>query len=287
MKFFRIIGMFLLAAHMMASISGCSSRTGQPLENADNTIIYPPKNADDISANIILCRKISKTSGKPIGAGTTFEIRDKENLRALIQLQNREKQTKDLWFHVDWIGPNGKSFFLKSTILHAADSASDLNSSVSISPELRQPGEYRIKLYLFRELIAEKIFTLIPDNGIDENEVKASIILCRKIDKETGLPVEIDSSFRIRKKGKMNAIIDLTNLNPDEDDRELKFRLEWSDDEGNAFFKKKVDFIPTDTIAQLTSSISITPEKREAGVYWFRIYQSNKVLAERRFELYH
>ncbi len=287
MKFLRIIGMFLLSAFLMASIYGCSSRTGQPLENADNTIIYPPKNADDISANIILCRKISKTSGKPIGAGTTFEIKDRENLRALIQLQNREKKTKDLWFHVDWIGPNGKSFFVKSTILHAADSASELNSSVSISPELRQPGECRIKLYLFRELIAEKIFTLIPDNGIDENEVKASIILCRKIDKETGLPVEIDSSFRIRKKGKMNAIIDLTNLNPDEDDRELKFRLEWSDDEGNAFFKKKVDFIPTDTVAQLTSSISITPEKREAGIYWFRIYQSNKVLAERRFELYH
>lgn len=287
MKFLRIIGMFLLSAFLMASISGCSSRTGQPLDNEDNTIIYPPKNADDISANIILCRKISKTSGKPIGAGTTFEIKDRENLRALIQLQNREKKTKDLWFHVDWIGPNGKSFFVKSTILHAADSASDLNSSVSISPELRQPGEYRIKLYLFRELIAEKIFTLIPDNGIDENEVKASIILCRKIDKETGLPVEIDSSFKIRKKGKMNAIIDLTNLNPDEDDRELKFRLEWSDDEGNAFFKKKVDFIPTDTVAQLTSSISITPEKREAGIYWFRIYQSNKVLAEKRFELYH
>ena len=287
MKILQLTGLFLFAACFVTGISGCSTRSGTPVENQDKTIIYPAKSADDVSANIILCRKISKTSGKPIGAGTLFEIKDRENLRALIQLENREKQTNDLWFHVDWIDPNGKSFFLKSTNLHAGDSASDLNSSVSITPELRQPGEYRIKVYLFRELIAEKIFTLIPDNGIDENEVKASVILCRKIDKETGLPVEADSSFKIRKKGKMNAIVNLTNLNPDDDERELKFRLEWSDDKGDTFFKKKVDFIPTDTITQLTSSISINPEKREAGVYYFRVYQSNKILAEKRFELYH
>lgn len=287
MKLTKHTWLFLFLVSILAAISGCSSRNGVPVENEDKTIIYPAKNADDISANIILCRKISKTSGKPIGAGTVFEIKDRENLRALIQLENREKQTNDLWFHVDWIGPNGKSFFLKSTILHAGDSASDLNSSVSITPELREPGEYRIKLYLFRELIAEKIFTLIPDNGIDENEVKASVILCRKIDKETGLPIEVDSSFKIRKKGKMNAIVNLTNLNPDDDERELKFRLEWSDDKGDTFFKKKVDFIPTDTIMQLTSSISINPEKREAGVYYFRVYQSGRMLSEKRFELYH
>lgn len=275
----------LVLVFSIVMIAGCSGRSDKPFLDENQTIIYPPKNADDLTARMILCRKISKKTGKPIGSGTVFKIKEKENLRAVVDLENAFAHcSRDLMFHFDWIKPDGKSLFLKPVTLSPDDSTNSISSSISISPDVRQPGEYLLKLYYFRELIAEKKFTLIAMLDPNEDDVTAALTLCKRIDKETSLPVDVDSVFKIRKKGKVQLIAELGNL-PVDDDEELKFRIEWTDREGNSFFKKKFDILPTDSIQTISSSIAISPDKREPGDYLVRVYLSNQLLAEKKFEL--
>lgn len=267
-------------------ISGCSSRSNEATFDEDQTTIYPPKNSDGLTAKITLCRKISKKTGKPVGAGTVFKIKDKENLRAVVDLENVFAEKKrDLMFHFDWIKPDGKSLFFKPVTLSPGDSTSSISSSISIAPEVRQPGEYLLRLYYFRELIAEKKFTLVTMSYPAEDDVTATLTLCKRIDKDTGEPVDVDSVFKIRKKGKLQVLANLGNL-PVDDDEELKFRIEWIDPEGNSFFKKKFDILPADTAATISSSISITPDKRGAGNYRAQLYLSNKLIVEKQFRLF-
>ncbi|MBE0637144.1 MAG: hypothetical protein IH598_01320 [Bacteroidales bacterium] len=276
-----LIGLFVT----LVAISGCSSRSSVPFADEDQTIIYPPKSPDDISATITLCRKISKKTGKPVGAGTVFKIKEKENLRAVIDLENAFTHgNRALMFHFDWIKPDGKSLFLKPVTLSPGDSTSTISSSISIAPEVRQPGDYQLKLYYFRELIAEKKFTLVTMSDPSEDDVTATLTLCKRVDKETGEPVDIDSVFKIKKKGKLQVLANLENL-PMDDDEELKFRIEWIDPKGQAFFKKRFDFVPADSIATLQSSISISPDKREPGFYSAQLYLANQLITQKQFEL--
>lgn len=277
-----LIGLFVA----LVAIQGCSSRSNTPVVGEDQTIIYPPKSPNDLSATMTLCRKISKKTGKPVGAGTVFKIKEKENLRAVVDLENPFTHgSHDLMFHFDWIKPDGKSLFLKPVNLSLNDSTNTLISSISISHEVREPGEYLLKLYYFRELIAEKKFTLIAMLDPNEDDVTAALTLCKRIDKETGLPVDVDSVFKIRKKGKVQLLANLGNL-PVDDDEELKFRIEWIDAQGNSFFKKKFDILPADSIETITSSIAISPDKRVPGNYLVRVYLSNQLLAEKQFRLF-
>lgn len=277
----------IVACVLSVMISACASRSQTPHETEDKTVVYNPLNPNEIKAKITLCRKISKKTGKPVGAGTTFKIKEKESLRAVVELDPKPSASElTSMFHLDWVGPNGKSIFLKPLSVAPGDSVQTLQSSISLSPETRQPGQYRLRVYYFRELIAEKAFELIPMTDPNEDLVRAQITLCQKIDTLTGLPVGADSAFRIRKKGKVMAVVNLENLPPD-DDSELKFRVEWIEQDTVSFFRKRVEMVPTQTTATISSSISITPEKREAGDYFVRVYLANQMLAEKKFRLYH
>jgi hypothetical protein len=286
MRKLKITG--ILAAVFIISImalAGCSSRSKKPFLDEEQTTVYPPKNEDDLTAKITLCRKISRKTGLPLGAGTVFKIKDKENLRAVVELKNAfTHNSRDLMFHFDWIKPDGKSLFFKPVALSPNDSTNTIISSISISPEVRQPGKYLLRLYYFRELIAEKHFELIEMADPNEDDVVATIAFCKKIDKASGQPVDVDSVFKIRKKGNVQLVAQLGNL-PVDDDEELKFRVEWIDPEGNSFFRKKFELVPAGSTATFTSSISITPDKRTPGTYQAQLYLSNKLIAEKQFRL--
>jgi len=155
--------MFLITLLLLVG-AGCSSRIEMPVTGADSTIVYPAKKADGISAKITLCRKVDKKTGKRIGTGTVFTIMEKERVRAFVDLENRFVYgDRELMFHFDWIGVNGRSFYRKRIDLSPDDSSSTINSSISIPPDKRQPGKYILRIYLFRELIAEKKFELLPE----------------------------------------------------------------------------------------------------------------------------
>lgn len=120
-----------------------------------------PFDDNGISANITLYRKKSKKTGKLIGEGDIFKIKEKAKVRALIELENRFAYgNQELVFRYDWLGPDGESFYGKQIDFFPNDSTSIIKSSISIPPGKREPGKYCFRLYLYDELIAEKEFKL-------------------------------------------------------------------------------------------------------------------------------
>jgi hypothetical protein len=279
--------MFLITFGMLLGTS-CSSRIERPVITADSTISYPAKKADGILAKISLCRKLSNKTGKRIGEGTVFKIKEKESIYAFVDLENRFLHSdRELMFHIDWIDPNGRSFYRKRVDLSPGDSSSTIISSISISPDKRQPGAYLLRIYLFRELIAEKKFELRQESQVITTEVegiKANIIFCRNVDKKTGKRTGVDSVFTIKEKEKIHAFIDLA-IRHVYGDRELIFLLDWIGPNGRSFYRKQVDLYPGDSSLTINSSISISPDKRQPGEYIFRIYLYNELIAEKKFEL--
>ena len=96
-----------------------------------------------------------------IGTGTVFTIKEKAKVRALINLENRDDYlNNELKFKVEWIGPDSNSFYSKMIDLSPGDSSSTIKSSISNIPTKRQPGNYMLRVYLYKTLLAEKKFEL-------------------------------------------------------------------------------------------------------------------------------
>jgi hypothetical protein len=261
----------------------CSERLYEPVVMPDSTIVFPAKDTNNISAKIMFSRFIGQKSGRQWAISDVFPLKENENVYAVINLDNRHNfKDNELMFHIDWVGPDGKSVYLKRIDLPAGDSISALVSSISIEPGKRQSGNYMIQVYLFRELIAEKNFTLVPDEEM--KKVFADIIFYKIIDKETGEMKGVDTSFEIKKKGILRAQVNLTNLDVYEDE-ELPFRMEWSGPDGGSFYSKKIDLIKGDSVPFISSSISITPDKREPGEYYLRVYLFDEMVGEKSFVL--
>lgn len=116
-----------------------------------------------IKPNIRLYRKESKKTGKLIGEGTSFTIDDKERVRTMIDFETAVVDAEqELVFYLDWIGPEGESVYRKENVLYPGESISTLESSISIAPDKRAPGEYTLRLSLFDEIIAEQAFEIKP-----------------------------------------------------------------------------------------------------------------------------
>ncbi len=278
-------GLFLILI-VFSVFYGCSSRENKFVEDENHTHFFLPKVTDDISADVLFCRKISKKSGKPLGTGNIFKIKKEASLTAIVELKNRPLiHNTDLMFHLDWIDSEGKSFFLKPIILTVKDTSTFLTSSISLDPEIRSPGIYNLRVYYFRELIAEKSFELINMLREDEDDIFAKIELGRKLNKSTNLLESVDSVFAIRRKSNVQSLITLSNL-PVWDDETLTFSIEWVNPEGKTFFKKKFSVEPKAETIHLNSSVSVSPEKREPGQYQLILYHGRKQLASKRFSLY-
>ena len=280
------INMFLIA-FLISGLTGCSSRNEKPAISDNATLVYVPKQPDDISANITLCRKVNRKTGKRIGEGTVFTIMDKAKVYAFFDLKNRNNfMSKEMMFHVEWIGPNHKSFYRKRIDLPADDSSSTVSSSISITAEKRLAGNYVVRFFLFRELIAEKMFELLNDVPVtgEEFDIAANIILYKKLGEKSGRRIGEGTVFTIKNKAKVLALINLKNR-ADYLDDELRFKVDWIDPDSNSFFSKKIDLSPGDSSSTIKSSISITPEKRQPGNYILRIYLYERLLAEKKFVL--
>lgn len=281
MKLFTLI-MFLIIFLLLAG-TRCSSRIERPVITADSTVVYPAKKADGISAKITFSRFLAQKSARQSAISNVFPLKEDGNIYAVIELENRFKKTdRELMFHVDWIDPEGKSFYMKRIDLSPGDSTASLISSISVSVDKRLPGKYLLRIYLFRELIAEKYFELRDESQVEK--VFADIVFFKSIDKESGEMKGIDTVFQIKKKGILRAQIDLQNLHIYQDE-ELPVRLEWIGQGGESFYSKKMDVKTADTISTITGSISITPEKREPGEYHLRAYLFEELIAEKKFEL--
>ncbi len=274
---------FFLAVLPGLFSAGCSERVKQPVILPDSTIVYPSKKPDGISAGITFSLHYSQKSGRQWAVSDVIPLKENENVYAVIGLENRFNYLqRDLMFHVDWIGPDGRSVYLKRTDLPEGDSTSSLVSSISIEPEKRPSGKYLLRAYLFRELIAEKYVELRDESEIEK--VTGDIIFYKSIDQETSEMKGVDTVFEIKKKGILRVQVNLTNLDVYEDE-ELPFRMEWSGPDGESFYSKKIEINRSDTVSTFNGSISITPDKREPGEYFLRVYLFDEVIGEKRFVL--
>ncbi len=213
---------------------------------------------------------------------------EKTRVHALADISNRiPKEDKELMFHFNWIGPNGKSLYKKRIDILPNDSSSTIKSTISISPETRQAGKYTIQLYFFRELIAEKKFELYPKfnkhDVIDKGGLE-NITLFKKTDKKTGKRIGEGSVFTIAKKEKIRAFVDLKDRS-NYGNRELLFRFDWYADDTVPFYSKRIDLSPNDTSTTIGSAISISPGKRQPGDYTLRLYLFNELVSEKGFKL--
>ncbi len=278
----------LLLLLLFIVVTACSSRTDEPTVNDDATIIYPAKQTDDISAKISFCRRIDNKTGELSGEGLIFSMIENGILYAVADIENQNKHLQNgLMFHIDWIGPDGKSFFCKQIEVPPGDSTSSINSSVSIAPEKRDAGEYLFRLYYFRELIAEKKFKLLPALIVTPaviEDLAPHITLYRKKSKKTGKLIGKGTVFEIKNKRKVRATVELKNRFAF-GDQELIFHIHWIGPDGESFYHKRYDLYPFDSSSTINSSITISPDKRLPGDYRFQLLLFSKLVAEQKFEL--
>ena len=157
----------------------------------------------------------------------------------------------------------------------------------------------RIIFFLFVFLISQIFFGACSDrvdNPIKEerstliypskskNGIETQIILCEGINDKTGKPVKKGIVFPIKEKSKVTAVIKLVNKEF-HSNKTLMFHIDWLDSTGNSFFKKRIDVSPNDTSSVLTSSIGVSPGKRSAGEYTFRVYLFRELITEKKFYL--
>lgn len=268
--------------------TGCSNRETVPIFNADSTLVYPAINSNDIEASITFFRKADYKSGDLLGVGQCFSIMEEGDVRVNVDLKNRFAQgNREPMFHLDWIGPDGKSLYQKRIDLLPNDSTSTLNSSISTSPEIREAGEYSLRVYYFRELIAEKKFELLPEFQLQNKNgetLSANITLYRTTSKTTDELIGVDSVFTLKKGRNLRSLVDLKNRFV-YGKRELLFRTEWADSTGSVFYSKDYDINPNDSVSSMYSSISISSENRQAGKYSFQVFLFHELIAEQIFEL--
>jgi hypothetical protein len=311
LKYFSQTLFCLLIVYLFA-FSGCASRERTPVTLKDSTIFYPAKFEKVLFKGISLSNKISKKTGRSIKPGIVFKLDDKAKLYASIE--NVFSKSNVSMLHVDWIDSKGNSFYRKRIDIYPEDSLLLISSAISISTQKRDTGTYSVRFYLYRELFAEKKFQLVdsatysklfPPKDKPKSEkqqekqitkkkvtklktstvqVKANLVLCKKLSKKTGKPIGADSIFVIGDKAKVKAIVNIEK--PDiKSNEQMKFYFDWIGPDGKSFYKKQVVYSTSNPLFTISNSISITPEKRQPGTYTLQVSFRKRIIAVQKFEL--
>jgi len=304
--------LFCLLLVYLFTFPGCASRERSPVTLEDSTIFYPAKFEKVLFKGISLSNKISKKTGSPIKPSIVFKLDDKAKLYASID--NIFSKSKASMLHVDWIDSKGNSFYRKRIDFSPKDSLLSISSAISISTQKRDTGTYSVRFYLFRELFAEKKFQLVdsaaysklfPPKEKPKSEkqqqkkitkkkvtnsktsivqVKANLVLCKKLSKKTGKPIGADSIFVIGDNAKVKAIVNIEKADI-KTNEQLKFYFDWIGPDSKTFYKKQVVYTTSSPLFTISNSISITPEKRQPGTYTLRVNFRKRIIAEQKFEL--
>ena len=146
--------------------------------------------ADGLQAEVTLCRKVGRRSGRRIGAGHRFVMTERSYVRALVDFAGVAPRRTNA-VHLVWIRPDGRELFRRyaEVSVTPADEgyaarigwreAEDLvrveheeqqnpgpgftlDSRLNISAAReRQPGTYRFRVYWNRELLLEEAFEVV------------------------------------------------------------------------------------------------------------------------------
>jgi hypothetical protein len=113
--------------------------------------------------------KQKRPDGLPVDE-RAVETEEGARVQANIRLENVYARGKrPLMFHFVWLSPEKRKIFKRMLAYTPNDSVQVLTSSLTISPTKRAPGFYTLQVFLFRELIAEKLIEL-RGTGHEEKE---------------------------------------------------------------------------------------------------------------------
>jgi len=190
-----VILLLAVALAVVLAATGCENPEAVDQRFGDAGLLSEAEAASAFRAEVTLCRRVSRKSGEPIGAGHEFVMSTKSRVHALVDLAN-VRTDRVYSVHLVWIAPSGREIFRKyaevtlrpddeggyDTLVHWRD-AEDLNSvkeelrhgekaafrlRASFTTSLdrqRAPGTYAFRLYLDRRLLAEERFTLTADSA--------------------------------------------------------------------------------------------------------------------------
>ncbi len=171
-------------------ILGCEQRRVQEFKAGQALLAENPQALDGkLNAQLTLCRSIGRKSGRPIGAGTEFEMREESQVGAVLEVSGVEPGEVNM-FHLVWIKPGEKEIFrryaevkvepaeqgyravvqwkkfddrhyLREDVQERESPSFSLTSELDTSfKKQREPGEYRFRVYFNRELLFDQAFTL-------------------------------------------------------------------------------------------------------------------------------
>jgi hypothetical protein len=113
--------------------------------------------------------KRKRPDGSPVDE-RAVETEEGARVQANIRLENvYARGRRPLSFHFVWLNPEKRKIFKRMLAYTPNDSVQVLASSLTISPTKRAPGLYALQVFLFRELIAEKLIEL-RGTGHEEKE---------------------------------------------------------------------------------------------------------------------
>jgi hypothetical protein len=177
----------VLAMAALFLLFGCSSEEVRQMRSAQVDESAPENSFD---ATVTLCRKVGTKSGRRIGAGHEFEMREKSYVQAFADFTDI-KTERPYTVHLVWIRPDGRELFrkyaevrqqtveknqfrtvinwldaedmhkVKSDTLVTEDPDFTLDSRFNTSLKReREPGLYHFRVYLDRALLLEEPFTV-------------------------------------------------------------------------------------------------------------------------------
>lgn len=228
------------------------------------------------------------SQSQAISADSVFSINDDDYLHAQVIL--KEDQKNDIspgMYHLVWVGPDGEAFFTKRIDVIDTVAPYIPESSISLPSDKRQPGKYCLKVYDFREPLAEKYFRLIPAGEINPElaaKFLPEIVLDDHSENHSDNKDFENPVFTLREHGWLRAGIRL-NLPAGLKNGICDFVISWSGPDGEPFFTKEFAVKTGKSRVVLQSSISIPPGKRDPGKYNISLLLQDELLAKKQFSL--
>ena len=188
----------LAAAALLTGIfcqSGCEPYGVSAAAGADTVAVALPAHFGGGQADLFLYRITSRKTGERLGVARSFRVEQDRQVRSVLQLHGLKPGT-ELLVHVLWLNPDGKEVYTKEVhireqdwsnealraefennhvLLDAAQGLFELESRYGVGPdrideELHKAedkrefklGTWTVRAYLFRKLILETSFELLP-----------------------------------------------------------------------------------------------------------------------------
>lgn len=138
-------------AALVLLLVGCVARESESVLASDGTSVFPARNGEGPAASVGFSQGDRSDSTDVFGLVQGGSVEASVRLTQLSAFAGRE-----LLVHLSWTRPDGRLLSKKSIRRPCDGSPLVVETSMSADPRDRAPGAYKLRVYVFRELIAER-----------------------------------------------------------------------------------------------------------------------------------